>query len=124
MFGAPRLAALAACTAFLAALGPGPAQAATINFATPSGTLGTNQAYGPVTADGFTAPTSGTHKGELTATRLFSKNGGGGETGLGLASTSDHENNAPTGSGTIVLHISALSGKDLRIGFGSVQKAR
>jgi hypothetical protein len=119
-----RATCLAACTALLAALGSGPAQGATINLATPSGSLGTSQAYRPVTADGFTTPTGGTHKGELTPSRLFGKNSGGRETGLGLASTSDHENNAPTGSGTIVLHISALSRKDLRIGFGSVQKAR
>ncbi len=121
MFCATRLAA---CTALLAALGPGSAQAATINLATPSGSLGTSQAYGPVTADGFTTPTSGTHKGELMPTRLFDKNGGGRETGLGLASTSDHNINVPTGSGTIVLHVSGLSGQDLRIGFGSVQRAR
>lgn len=118
MFCASRLAA---CTVLLAALGLGPAQAAAISFATPSGTLGTSQAYGPITAYGFTAPTSGTHKGELTATRLFGKNGGGGETGLGLAYTSDHEINAPAGSEAIVLDVSALSGQDLRIGFGSVQ---
>jgi hypothetical protein len=124
MIGAPRLAAPAACTALLAAFGPCPAQAATINFATPSDTLGTNQASGPVMADGFTAPTNSTHKGELTASRFFGKNGCSEKTGFRLASTSDHEIDAPTGSGTIVLHISALSDQDLRIGFGFVQKAR
>ena len=124
MSGASRLAALAACTALLAAFGPGSAQAATINFATSSGVLGTSQAYGPVTAYSFTAPTSGTHKNELTATRQFGKNNGGGKAGLGLAPTSGHEINAPTGREAIVLDVSALLGQDIRIGFGSVQSAR
>ncbi len=117
----PRLAALASCTVILAALGLGPAQAAPISFFTPSGTLSTSQVYGPITAYGFTAPISGAQTGQLTAARLFGKNGGNGETGLGLAFTNDHEINAPTGSEAIVLDVSALSGQDLRIGFGSVQ---
>lgn len=121
MFPTSRLAALTSSAVILAALSLGPAQAAPVNFAAFSGTLGTSQAYGPITAYGFTAPTSGAHTGELTATQLFGKNGGGGETGLGLASTHDNEINAPTGGEAIVLDVSALSGQDLRIGFGSVQ---
>ena len=77
-------------------LGLGTAQAAHINFATPSGPLGTSQAYGPVTAYGF------------TASRLFGKNGGNGETGLGLAFTSDHEISAPTGSKANQLWVARL----------------
>jgi len=119
---APRLAALASCTAILAALSLSQAQATPVNFAAIPGTLGTSQAYGPITAYGFTAPTSGAHAGELAAAQLFGKNDGGGETGLGLASTHDHEINAPTGGEAIVLDVSALSGQDLQIGFGSVQQ--
>jgi PEP-CTERM motif len=121
MFTMSRFAALTSCTVILAGLSFGPAQAAPISFATLSGTLGTSQAYGPITAYGFTAPTSGAQTGKLTAARLFGKNGGAGETGLGLASTNDNEINGPTGSEAIVLDVSALSGQDLRIGFGSVQ---
>ena len=115
-----RLAALA-CTAIVATLAVGSAQAAVIAFATPSGTLGTSQAYGPITAYGFTAPTSGANAGQLSAHDLYGKNGGAGETGLGLTATYDNEINAPTGSQAIVLDISALMGQDLQIGFGSVQ---
>lgn len=117
-----RSAALASCAAVAALLAVGSAQATTVTFATPSGYLGTSQAYGPITAYGFTAPTSGRHAGELSAANLYGKNDGGGESGLGLAFTDDHEINTPTGSQAIVLDVSALAGQDLKIGFGSVQK--
>jgi len=116
-----RRAALASCAAVAALLAIGSAQATTIAFATPSGTLGTSQAYGPITAYGFTAPTTGSNAGQLSAARLYGKTDGAGETGLGLAFTSDNEINAPTGSQAIVLDVSALAGQDLKIGFGSVQ---
>ncbi len=97
MLAMSRLTALASCTVILAALclGLGPAQAAPLSFAIHPGTLGTNQAYGLVTAYGFTAPTSGNKTGQLTAARIFGKNGDNCETGLGVAFTKDHEINAP-----------------------------
>lgn len=117
-----RLAALASCAAVAATFAVGAAQATTISFATPSGTLGTSQSYGPITAYGYTASTHGRFAGQLSATNLYGKNDGTGETGLGLAFTDDHEINTPTGSQAIVLDVSALEGQDLQIGFGSVQR--
>lgn len=123
-----RYAALASCTAVAAVLAIGSAQAAPISysFATPSGTLNISQTYQPagapmITAYGYTAPTSGPHAGQLSATRLYGKNAGGDETGLGLARTDDNEINTPTGSEAIVLDVSALMGRDLQIRFNSVQ---
>ena len=111
-----RLAALASCAAVAAAFAAGPAQATTINFATPSGTLGTSQSYGPITAYGVAMV-----HGRFAATDLYGKTDGGGETGLGLAATVDNEINTPAGSQAIILDVSALLGQDLSIGFGSVQ---
>ena len=112
---------LAACTALAAFFALGSAHATTINFSSPGGTLGTSQAYGPIVAYGFTAPTTGSKAGQLTAHKLFGKTDGGSETGLGLSGTFDNEINTPTGSQAIVLDISKLSGQDIKIGFGSVQ---
>ena len=106
----------------LAVLTIGSANATVISFATPSGTLGTSQAYGPITAYGFTGVGPADHHA-LTAAYLYGKNTAGnpGETGLGLKKGDDHEINDPAGAQAIILDISQLMGKKLEIGFGSVQ---
>jgi len=116
-----RRAALSSCAAVAVVLAVGSAQATTISFASPAGTLGVSQTYGPITAYGYTAPTYGRDAGQLSAARLYGKTDGAGETGLGLAYTDDHEINTPTGSQAIVLDVGALTGQDLKLGFGSVQ---
>lgn len=107
------------CSAILTLFGLGAAHATP--FTGFSGTLGFSQAYGSITAYGFTAPTSGINAGLLTAQKLFGKTGGGGENGLGLDSTHDNEINAPAGSQAIVLDVTSLLGQDFKLGFGSVQ---
>ena len=114
-----RLGALAFCTVIMP--GHGPAQAAPIFFANSCGILGTSQAHGAATAYGFAAPTGGTQAGKLAAADLSGKNGGSGETGLGLAFTGDREISTPAGGKAVVLDASAVSGQGLCIGFGSVQ---
>ena len=116
-----RLGALAACPVIMAVSGHGPVQAAPVFFATSSGILGTSQAHGATTVYGFTALTSGAHAGRPAAADLSDKNGGGGETGVGPASTGDQDINTPARSEAVVLDVSAVSGQDLRTGLGSVQ---
>jgi len=98
-----------------------PTHTTSISFANPTGTLGTSQSYGPITAYGFTAMLTGEASGILMPEYLFGKNRGGDENGLGLSSTNDNEINAPAGSQAIVLDVKNLMGQDLKIGFGSVQ---
>ncbi len=117
MYPSLRISAAVSCAAIMATLALGSAHATAIDFSTPSGRLGTSQAYGPITAYGY----KGSDSGHLSAANLYGKNGGAGETGLGLNATFDQEINAPEGSQAIVLDISALMGQDLQIGFGSVQ---
>lgn len=116
-----KLLATTMLVAGLAILTIGSANATSISFANPTGSLGTSQAYGPITAYGFTAKLSGEYAGNLKAANLFGKNGGGDENGLGFLYTNDNEINAPAGSQAIVLDVSKLMGDDLMIGFGSVQ---
>ena len=61
----------------------GPAFGSTINFNSPTGTLGHSQTYGAVTAYAFA-----NGGGSLD---LFGKNDGGSERGVGISSTPDHE---------------------------------
>ena len=117
-----KLLATTMFVAGLAVLTISSANATAISFATPIGTLGTSQAYGPITAYGFKGAGPVDHHA-LTAAKLFGKSSVGNpdETGLGLYKTDDNEINAPAGSEAIVLDVSALMGQDLMIGFGSVQ---
>lgn len=120
-----RRTALASCAAAAALLAVGSAQASmiTYDFSSHAGVLGASQTYQPqggdpvITAYGAVA----TVGGFLFPAKLYGKTGGGDENGLGLASTYDHEINAPMGSQAIVLDVAALAGQDLKIGFGSVQ---
>ena len=113
---------LIAAAAAVTFLGHGMAQATPINFTSVANPLGTSQTYGAITAFGYTTALTGPNKGKLVPTNLYAKTDGGGESGLGLAGTIDNEVNAPTGSQAIILNIKLISGQDIEIGFGSVQK--
>lgn len=63
-----------------------PALCDTINFNTHTGTLGTSQTYGSVTAYGYKI--TGNH---TTATDLYGKNDSGAEKGLGIANSPSDE---------------------------------
>ena len=68
------------------------AQAATFNFLSPAGALGTTQSY---TVDGLTITAAGFNSSNFTTpdVKLFAKTGGGDENGLGLTNdrTGDNE---------------------------------
>jgi hypothetical protein len=88
-----KLAALVVAVVVLAAA-PAFAGGISINFNSPSGVLGTSQAYGSITAYGFSCSvaTSGTTgPSGCTATNLFGKNGSGDESGLGTAGDVNNE---------------------------------
>jgi hypothetical protein len=118
-----RSAALASCAAVAALLTLSSAHAApsTFTFAAPTGNLGTSHVYTLEGGPSITAYGLKTSGNTSYSADLYGKDDGGGESGLGLAFTSDHEINAPAGSQAIVLDVSALLGQDLKIGFGSVQ---
>jgi len=96
-----------------------PAKAATILFDTPTGVLGTSQAYGSVTAYGFANdffnPTV------WDARNLDGKNAGAGEQGVGLFFTPDDEINAPRGSQAVIVDLTSLIGQDVKLDLNSVQ---
>lgn len=82
-------------TALVVAACAGTAYCTTIDFSSPSGTLGVSQVYnaGPnsVTVYGYDAVGTGSGS-TLTASKLYGKTGGGTEHGVGLAdNTPDHE---------------------------------
>lgn len=96
-----------------------PAKAAIILFDTPTGMLGTSQAYGSVTAFGFAnSPVNPT---VWVARDLAGKNAGAGEQGVGLFFTPDQEINAPLGSQAVVVDLTSLIGMDVKLDLNSVQ---
>ncbi len=104
---------------FLAALGAAaialPASAVTIDFVTPTGTLGFSQVYSPITAYGYSVGSGGS----LSKLKLYGKTSSDpNEIGLGLTGTSDFEIGA---TNAVVLDLASLLGQKLQLGFESVQ---
>ncbi len=87
-----------------------PALCSTINFNNPTGTLGTSQTYGVVTAYGFT--TTG------TAVDLYGKNDSGSEHGVGIANRS--LDNEITSANFVQLNISSIT-DPFMLSIGSTQ---
>lgn len=88
----------------------------TYNFDNPTGTLGTSQTY---TVNGVTITAYGYNNG--VAAKLFGKQDGGDENGLGLYGTSDHE---ITTTGFVQLDLAnlwALNPITVTMSIGSVQ---
>ncbi len=116
MPGPPRLLAVVAVAA-AATFGSGVhAHAIVFAFDSPSGPRGTSQAYGPITAYGFT----GTDATPWTAANLYGKAASGDENGLGLSHHPDNAiNNAPCHD-AVVLDLGTLTGQSIGITMGSV----
>src|SRR5579862_7891526 len=86
------------------------------NFDNPTGTLGVSQTY---TDNGVTLTAYGYNQG--IGTKLFGKNDGGDENGLGLFGTSDHE---ITSNGFVqldMLNLWLLTPTSISLSIGSVQ---
>lgn len=123
-----KFAAIAFAATLFAAM-PALAGTVSINFNTPSGTLGTSQTYdgGNVTAYGelcqATTATS-TSLTSCTAKDLFGKNGGAGETGLGITGEDDNEFGWIDNKHDYVLglDLSKLNLASVTMDFGSVQE--
>ena len=85
----------------------------TINFGTPSGTLGTSQTY---TAGSLSVTASG-YNASNVATDLYGKNAGGDEVGLGLANDPSGQHEIYFGQGYVQIDVSALLGKVSNVSF-------